>query len=130
MLISPGFVTLRKFRSIFHLNMFGKEYDFSLIKTSSKEALLRSALLASNNDIKKAAEICDYVTKMLPNLPDTDPVLPSTFDQVKETAIGLLKWGEQNQDKVIGGINLVLQMMGKQPIGVPTLPAEVPPPIE
>ena len=110
--------------------LFGKEYDFSLIRTSSKEALLRSALLASNNDIKKASEICDYVTKMLPNLPDTDPVLPSTFDQVKDTAVSVLQWGRENQDQIIGGINLVLQMMGKQPIGVPTVPAEVPPPIE
>ena len=109
--------------------MFGRDYDFSLIRTSSKEALLRSALLACNNDIKKASEICDYVTKMLPNLPDTDPVLPSTFDQVRETAVQVFQWGEQNQDKIIGGINLVLQMMGRQPLGVPVAPTEVPPPI-
>jgi hypothetical protein len=110
--------------------LFGKEYDFSLIRTSSKEALLRSALLASNNDIKKASEICDYVTKMLPNLPDTDPVLPSTFDQVKDTAVSILQWGRENQDQIVGGINMIMQLMGKQPIGVPTVPAEVPPPIE
>jgi hypothetical protein len=110
--------------------MFGRDYDFSLIRTSSKEALLRSALLASNNDIKKASEICDYVTKMLPNLPDTDPVLPSTFDQVKDTAVSILQWGRENQDQIVGGINMIMQLMGKQPIGVPTVPAEVPPPIE
>lgn len=110
--------------------MFGRDYDFSLIRTSSKEALLRSALLASNNDIKKASEICDYVTKMLPNLPDTDPVLPSTFDQVKETAMSLFQWGRDNQDQIVGVTNMVLQMLGKQPIGMPTIPTEVPPPIE
>lgn len=111
--------------------MFGKEYDFSVIRTSSKEALLRSALLASNNDIKKATEICDYVTKMLPNLPDTDPVLPSTFDQVKDTAVSIFQWGRDNQDQIIGAVNMVLQMMGRNPIGgVPNIPTEVPPPIE
>ena len=113
--------------------MFGREYDFSLIRTSSKEALLRSALLASSNDIKKATEICDYVTKMLPNLPDTDPVVPSSFEQMRDTAVRVFEWGEQNQDKIVGGINLVLKMMGKQPIGLPTvpteIPTEVPPPI-
>lgn len=108
--------------------MFGRDYDFSLIRTSSKEALLRSALLASNNDIKKATEICDYVTKMLPNLPDTDPVLPSTFDQVRETAVGILQWGEANQDKIMGGINLIMQLMGKAPLTMPVAPTEVPPP--
>ena len=111
--------------------MFGKEPDFSLIKTSSKEALLRSALTACNNDIRKASEICDYVTKMLPNLPDTDPVVPSSFEQMRDTAVNIFRWGEQNQDKIIGGINLVLQMMGKQPIAMPAAPLEVvPPPIQ
>jgi hypothetical protein len=110
--------------------LFGKEYDFSLIRTSSKEALLRSALMICGNDIKKASEICDYVTKMLPNLPDTDPVLPSTFDQVKETAANIIKWGRDNQDQIVGVTNMVLQLFGKQPIGVPAVPTEVPPPIE
>lgn len=107
--------------------LFGKEYDYSLIRTSSKESLLRSALLVCGNDIKKAGEICDYVTKMLPNLPDTDPVLPSTLDQMKDTALGIFRWGEQNQDKILGTVNLVLQMMGKDPIGIPTTPVEMPP---
>lgn len=108
--------------------MFGREYDFSVIKTSSKEALLRSALLASNNDIKKASEICDYVTKMLPNLPDTDPVLPSTFEQMRDTALGIFQWGQAHQDQIVGVTNIVLQMMGKQPLTVPVAPIETPPP--
>ena len=107
--------------------MFGKEYDFSLIRTSSKEALLRSALLASNNDIKKASEICDYVTKMLPNLPDTDPIMPSTFDQVRDTAVSIFQWGRDNQEQIIGGVNMFLKLMGKQPLSVPAAPVEMPP---
>lgn len=111
--------------------LFGKEYDFSLIRTSSKEALLRSALLASNNDIKKATEICDYVTKMLPNLPDTDPIMPSTFDQVKDTAVSIFQWGRENQDQIVGGINMVMRLLGKDPIGMPAPTVEVtPPPIQ
>lgn len=108
--------------------LFGKDYDFSVVRTSSKEALLRSALLASNNDIKKASEICDYVTKMLPNLPDTDPVLPSTFDQVKDTAVKMFQWGRENQDQIMNGVNLVLRLIGKEPLGVSSAPVEVPPP--
>lgn len=111
--------------------MFGKEPDFSIIRTSSKEALLRSALLACNNDIKKASEICDYVTKMLPNMPDTDPIMPSTLDQVKETAVSVFQWGRENQDQIVGGINMVLKLLGKQQLGVPAAPVEMPaaPPI-
>jgi hypothetical protein len=106
--------------------MFGKEYDFSLIRTSSKEALLRSALMASSNDIKKATEICDYVTKMLPNLPDTDPVVPSSLEQIKDTAIQLFQWGQEHQDQIVGVSNIVMRLLGRQPIVSPT---EVPPPI-
>lgn len=105
--------------------MFGKEYDFSLIRTSSKEALLRSALLASNNDIKKASEICDYVTKMLPNLPDTDPVVPSSLEQIRDTAMQLFQWGQEHQDQIVGVTNMVRSLFGRQP----AIPTEVPPPI-
>lgn len=109
--------------------MFGREYDFSLIRTTSKEALKRSALLVCGNDIKKASELYDFFIKDIPDLPATDPVLPNTFDQIKETAVNVFQWGEQNQDKIIGAINMVLSMMGKSPIGgAPVAPVEVPPP--
>ena len=110
--------------------MFGRDYDFSLIRTTSKEALKRTALMVSGNDIKKASEIYDFFVKDI-TLPDTDPILPSTLDQIKQTAVGALQWGEQNQEKIIGVTNLILSALGKQPIGLPTVPAEMPvaPPI-
>lgn len=107
--------------------MFGKEYDFSLIRTSSKEALKRSALMVSGNDIKKATEIYDFFVKDI-QLPDTDPILPSTFEQIKQTAVGALQWGEQNQDKILGITNFILSALGKNPIGItPAVPTEMPP---
>ena len=105
----------------------GKEPDFSLIRTTSKEAIKRTALMACNNDIKKASEIYDFFAKDMPDLPDRDPIMPSTFDQVKDTAVSLFQWGRDNQDQIIGGINMVLQLMGKQPLGVPPVTVEVPP---
>lgn len=105
--------------------MFGREYDYSLIRTSSKEALKRSALMVCGNDIRKATELYEFFVKDMPNLPDTDPVLPNTFDQIKDTAVSVFQWGEQNQDKIIGAINMVLSMLGKNPVG--TAPVEVPP---
>lgn len=86
--------------------------------------------MACNNDIKKATEIYEYFAKDMPNLPDIDPVLPSTFDQVKETAVSIFQWGRENQDQIVGGINMLLQIFGKQPISMPSIPTEVPPPIE
>lgn len=109
--------------------MFGKEPDYSLIRTTSKDALKRTALLACNNDIKMATEIYDFFVKDLKDMPDYDPIMPSTFDQVKETAISAFQWGKQNQDEIIGAINMVLTIFGKEPIGMPPVaPIETPPP--
>lgn len=97
--------------------LFGKEYDFSLIRTSSKEALLRTALSASGNDIKKATEIVEYFTSQLPSMPEVEPVAPTTFEQMKDTALGLINWGKENQDQIMSIISFARQFMGK---GSPT----------
>ena len=108
--------------------MFGRDYDYSLIQTTSKEALKRSALLVANYDIRKATEIYDYFAKDMPDLPTTDPEVPNPLSQIKDTAVNVLQWGNENQDKIIGAINMVLTMMGKNPIGsIPSVPVEVPP---
>ena len=96
--------------------MFGRDYDFSLIKTSSKEALLRSALMASNNDIRKASEICEFVTKVLPNMPDTDPLAPSSFEQMRDTAVQLIDWGREHEDQIVGVVNMVRKFMNKEQV--------------
>ena len=93
--------------------IFGKEYDFSLIRTSSKEALLRSALAASGNDIKKATEIVEYFTSQLPSMPEVEPVVPTTFEQMRDTALQLVQWGQDNQDKIAFGIDMIRKMLNK-----------------
>ena len=107
--------------------LFGKEYDYSIVRTTSKDALKRTALIASGNDIKKAEEIYDFFIKDLPNMPDYDPIPPTTFEQIKGTAEQIVRWGQENQDQVRGAVNLVLQLFGKQPV---VTSAEVPPPIQ
>ncbi|MBR2266609.1 MAG: hypothetical protein IJ882_08150 [Paludibacteraceae bacterium] len=105
-----------------------KEFDYSLIQTSSKESLKRSALLVCGNDIKKASEIYDFFIKDMPNLPDVEPVAPNALDQMRDMAVGVFRWGQQNQDQIIGVVNMVLGAMGKNPIGIPAVPVtEVPP---
>lgn len=106
--------------------LFGKDYDFSLIRTTSKEALLRTALAASGNDIKKASEICDYVLKVLPNMPEVEPTVPTTFDQMRDTVASIYNWGKENQDQIVNIVSMVRQFMGK---GSTAAPASVKPDI-
>lgn len=78
--------------------LFGKEYDYTLVRTSSKEAMLRSALLVTNNDIKKAAEICEYFTKQLPNMPEREPEPITAVDQLEVFADKVSAWTEKHPD--------------------------------
>ena len=104
--------------------LFVKDYDYSLIQTTSKEALKRSALVVANYDIKKASEIYDYFAKDMPDLPTTEPVMPSSYEQLKNNATDILRWGNENQDNIVGTINMVLRLLGKKPIGIPAEAAE------
>ena len=108
--------------------LFARDYDFSLIQTTSKEALKRSALLVCNNDIRKASELYEFFIKDMPNLPDVEPVPVSALEQMKDAAVGIFNWGRENQDQLIGVANMILNMMGKGPISVPAAAVtEVPP---
>ena len=105
--------------------MFGRDYDYSLIRTTSKDALKRTALMASGNDIKKAMEIYDFFAKDLPNMPDYDPVQPSSLEQIRDTAVQVFKWGQENKEQVQGFVSMLMQLFGRP---VASVPVETPPP--
>lgn len=108
------------------MSLFGrKSYDVSLIQTTSKDALKRSALFASGGDIKAATEIYEYFVKDMPNIPDFDPVPVSFMDQAKDTIGGVLGWVDQNQDKLVGYWNIIQSIRNGG--GTPTTPADLPP---
>lgn len=106
-----------------------KSYDVSLLRTTSKDALKRSALFICGGDIKEATSLCEYFMKDMPNMPDFDPPTESVFDQTKNTISSLFGWVDSNQDKLIGYYNLFQVMRGKTGIDIPapTVPADVPP---
>ncbi len=111
------------------MGLFGNKasYDVTLLATTSKDALKRSALIVCGGDVKAATEVCDYFMKDMPNMPDYDPPSASVLAQAKDTALGVLGWIDGNQDKLIGYYNLIRTMRGKAGIVLPTAPADVPP---
>ena len=107
-----------------------KTYDTTLLQTTSKDALKRSALFVCGGDIKAATEIYDYFTRDMPNMPDFDPPTTSVVEQAKNTISGLVGWVDANQDKLVGYYNLFQAMRGGTGINLPTptvSPADVPP---
>lgn len=105
--------------------IFGKtNYDVTIIQTTSKDALKRTALFATGGDIKAATDIYEYFVKDMPNMPDFDPAQSSFMDQAKDTIGGVLGWLDENQDKLVGYWNIIQSMRGGS---APTAPTDLPP---
>lgn len=109
------------------MSIFSKtNYDVTLLRTTSKDALKRSALFMCNGDIKAATEIYDFFVKDMPNMPDFEPTQASFMDQAKETIGGVLGWVDANQDKLVGYWNIIQQMRGGA-VQPPVQPTNLPP---
>lgn len=108
--------------------IFSKNYDVSMLRTTSKDSLKRSALFMCNGDIKAATEIYDFFVKDMPNMPDFDTLQPSFMEQAKDTIGGVLGWIDQNQDKLVGYWNIIQQMRNGA-VPTPTVPPTDLPPI-
>lgn len=106
--------------------LFGKiNYDVTMLQTTSKDALKRSALFVTGGDIKAATEIYDFFVKDMPNMPDYDSIQPSFMEQAKDTIGGVLGWVDQNQDKLMGYWQLFQSLRGGG--GAPSAPTNIPP---
>jgi hypothetical protein len=93
--------------------MFGRpKIDMTIIQTTSKDTLKRTALFACGGDVKAAKEIYDFFVQDMPNMPDYDIMPPSFMDQAKSTIGSVLGWVDENQDKLVGYWNIIQQMRG------------------
>ena len=77
------------------------------LRFSSKLTLKATCLFASGGDIEKASKLYEYFSKDI-DLPDTDPIQPTTFDKVKDGIGGVFSWWKENQEDV-GKIYNVIQ---------------------
>ena len=101
-----------------------KNYGFSLIETTSKEALLRSAMAVCGNDIKTASEICDYCMKMLPNMPEREPEAPTILNQLDGIDNWLSAWGEKHPNITNGISSMLMSALKNSKLGAFMQPAE------
>lgn len=76
---------------------------------TSKVQLKRVCLACCEGDFKKAQEMYEYYSKDI-NLPDTDPVAPTTLEQVKSNALGFMSFIRDNQNELLQGYNILHYM--------------------
>ena len=104
--------------------MFGKtNINMDEIIPTSKMSLKLTCIKACNNDVAKASELYEFLSKDIASLPDFDVRPPSTFDQVKGVAQDIFGWINNNQDKILDAFNMIRMARGGAPIspaaGVP-----------
>lgn len=109
------------------MSLFSKQYDVSMIRTTSKDALKRSALYVCGGDIEEADKLYLYFTKDMTEMPPYDPPTTNGFDKVKDEALGLFKWIDANQDKLLNYVSIFQTLRAGGSVTAPTAVADVPP---
>lgn len=82
-------------------------FDASKLIPTSKITLKLSCLNACDNDISKAEELYEYMTKDLTNLPDSEPTMPSGIQRFKMGADDIIGWLTEHKDLIQQGIGLI-----------------------
>jgi hypothetical protein len=109
------------------MSWFSKQYDVSMVQTTSKDALKRSALFVCGGDIAAAEKLYDYFAKDMPDMPAYDPPTESGYDKVKNETIGFLQWIDSNQDKILNYVNVFQTIKAGGTVPPPMTVADVPP---
>lgn len=80
---------------------------------TSKMQLKRVCLAYHRGDTKKAQEMYEYYAKDI-DLPDVDPVAPTTLEQVKSGALGIVGFIKENQNELLQGYNILHYMFNNK----------------
>ena len=107
--------------------MFGKiKVDISQIMATSKMSLKLSCLRACNNNLSEAEKLYDYLVRDIADLPDVDPIPPTTMQQIKQSAEEIFGWVNSHSEDIAKGWSFIQMMRGNAPTAA-TPPANVPP---
>lgn len=100
--------------------MFGRpQINMEEIIPTSKMSLKLSCIRACDNDVAKAAELYEFLSKDIASLPDFDVKPSSTLSQIRDVAKDVFGWVDENQDKIIGAYNFIRSARAGEPMGAP-----------
>ena len=109
--------------------LFGRtNYDLTMLQTTSKDALKRSALMMCDGDVKKATEIYEYFMKDVETMPDFDTPPVPFMEKAKATVADVFGFVDQNKDKIAGIWDLIQTFRGGGG-SAPATPAQTLPPL-
>ena len=83
------------------------------LRPTSKASMKQICLLAADGDLDKASKLYDYMIKGMEDLPMFDIPRPSTIEQVKNGISDTWQWFTQNEDQVMGIVDMIKGVMNK-----------------
>lgn len=83
------------------------------IRPTSKATLKMQCLMVCNGDVEKAKQLYDFYIEDMKELPLFDAPVPTTLQQVKETAAQTFNWLNENQDQLLNWAGLFRQIFSK-----------------
>lgn len=89
--------------------------DLQNLRPTSKLSLKLSCMSIAEGDVDQAQKIYDFFAKDM-DLPDVDPVTPSTFEHVKNTVGSVFGWVKSNQEDIVQAINIIQTIRGKSSV--------------
>lgn len=103
-----------------------KALDLSGIVPTSKLSLKMSCLAACNNDVKEASALYDFIAEGM-DLPDVDPVRPTTLSQIRQGAEDVYGWIASHKDELVEAWQFIRTLKPAAPVsgvpsGVPPIP--------
>ena len=94
------------------------------LRPTSKMALKQQCILIARGDIKDAMELYHFLIDDMGELPDTDPVPPSWFDNLEGTLDRIFGWVDQTKDTLSQGAEIVRGIAAKRRGAIPSAPTE------
>ena len=78
-------------------------------------SLKLSCLKAADNNVQKAKELYEFLCSDIQDIPDFEPVAPSTFESIKRGATEVLGWIDTHKEDVAQGISFIQSLRRSAP---------------
>ena len=86
----------------------------SMIKPTSKASLKQTCLFLTNFDVKKAAEMYDFLIKDMGDIPAVEAASRNFIQNFEEQANGIFEWLRNNEDVLQRGVTIIRNIAARR----------------
>lgn len=94
----------------------------SMIKPTSKASLKQTCLFLTNFDVKKAAEMYEFLIKDMEDIPAVEAASKNFMQNFEEQANGVFEWMRKNEDVLKRGLAIFQNIAARRKGGTAVEP--------